>query len=560
MAESIQIVAFEGGELRPLGAEVVPGEAVLALPLSRLVVKMVRVSDGEDAIEMASKKLAALSPFPDEPLTVSCETVRETEQDRVVLAAALPEGAADDIADALDAAKINVTRVDVLALGELRGLWPRLSDGSAGVRRLVLLKGADCISLFVLDDDQPSAVRAITSDGDLRREVMLSLLEAEDFGGAKPLDETVVVGDIDASEIESFAPVRRLEAGEDRIALALKGVEERTGEQSSLDVLPESWREVLEETRFKTKLKKFLAISGGVWAPCLTHADGLFWLVYTNARGVEGVYKDVPNYVVTAEDPCGPWSEPVFLNSSGFDPSLFHDDDGRKYVVNMLWDHRPGHRLFAGIVLQEYSPAEKRLVGPAKVVYTGTPALGTEGPHLYKRDGTYYLMVAEGGTAYWHGVQLARSKSIWGPYESDPQPLLTAKHDHGSPLQRTGHGCLVNTPKGDLFVAYLCGRPVPVGWQKPCPLCRETALVPVEWNADGWLRMKGVEGVVPPVEFDVDLPEAPVAPEPETDVFEGMARFSHRAGDVHGHFGAEPCGARRQLGDRLLHVQAHRGK
>ena len=81
--------------------------------------------------------------------------------------------------------------------------------------------------------------------------------------------------------------------------------------------------------------------SGGVWAPCLTHADGLFWLVYTNARGVEGVYKDVPNYVVTAEDPCGPWSEPVFLNSSGFDPSLFHDDDGRKYVVNMLWDHFP---------------------------------------------------------------------------------------------------------------------------------------------------------------------------------------------------------------------------
>ena len=266
MAESIQIVAFEGGELRPLGAEVVPGEAVLALPLSRLVVKMVRVSEGEDAVEMASKKLAAVSPFPDEPLTVSCETVRETEQGRVVLAAALPEGAADDIANALDAAKINVTRVDVLALGELRGLWSRLSNGSTGVRRIVLLKDADCISLFVLDDDQPSEVRAITSEGDLRREVMLSLLAAEDFNGAKPLDEIVVVGDIDTSEIESFAPVRRLEVGEDRIALALKGVEERTGEQSSLDALPESWREVLEETRFKAKLKKFLAISGGIWA------------------------------------------------------------------------------------------------------------------------------------------------------------------------------------------------------------------------------------------------------------------------------------------------------
>ena len=266
MAESIQVVAFEGGELRPLGPEIVPGEAVLALPLSRLVVKMVRVPEEADAVETASGILSAISPFPDEPLTVSCETVRETEKGRVVLAAALPEGAADDIADALDAAKINVTRVDILSLGELRGLWSQLSDGRVGVRRLVLLKSADCISLFVLDDDQPSAVRAITSEGDLRREVMISLLEAEDFGGAKPLAEIVVAGDVDTSGLESFAPVRRIEAGEDRIALALKGVEERSGETSSLDALPESWREVLEETRFKAKLKKFLAIAGGIWA------------------------------------------------------------------------------------------------------------------------------------------------------------------------------------------------------------------------------------------------------------------------------------------------------
>ena len=266
MAESIQVVAFEGGELRPLGPEIVSGEAVLALPLSRLVVKMVRVPEEADAVETASGILSAISPFPDEPLTVSCETVRETEKGRVVLAAALPEGAADDIADALDAAKINVTRVDILSLGELRGLWSQLSDGRVGVRRLVLLKSVDCLSLFVLDDDQPSAVRAITSEGDLRREVMLSLLEAEDFGGAKPLAEIVVAGDVDVAGLESFAPVRRIEAGEDRIALSLKGVEERSGEASSLDALPESWREVLEETRFKAKLKKFLAIAGGIWA------------------------------------------------------------------------------------------------------------------------------------------------------------------------------------------------------------------------------------------------------------------------------------------------------
>ena len=182
MAESIQIVAYTGGELRVLSGGIDPGEAVLALPLSRLVVKMVRVAEGEDPVAVATPVLAALSPFPDEPLTVSCETVSETEKGRVVLAAALPESASDDIADALDAAKLNVTRVDVLALGELRALWGQLGSGG---RRLVLLKGADCMSLFVLDDDVPSAVRAITSEGDLRREVMLSLLEAEDFSGGK---------------------------------------------------------------------------------------------------------------------------------------------------------------------------------------------------------------------------------------------------------------------------------------------------------------------------------------------------------------------------------------
>ena len=286
MAESIQIVAYTGGELRALSEGVAPGEAVLALPLSRLVVKMVRVAEGEDPVAVATPVLAALSPFPDEPLTVSCETVSETEKGRVVLAAALPESAADDIADALDAAKVNVTRVDALALGELRALWGQLGDAASsrvrdggdssatrqdaaspngyGTRKLVLLKNVDCISLFVLDDDVPSAVRAITSAGDLRREVMLSLLEAEDFAGGKPLSEIVVSGDVDATGLEAFAPVRRIEgAGEEAV---FAGIEARSADPAALDVLPDSWREVLDETRFKAKLKKFLAIAGGIWA------------------------------------------------------------------------------------------------------------------------------------------------------------------------------------------------------------------------------------------------------------------------------------------------------
>lgn len=273
MAESLHIVAYLGGELRSLGQEVPPGEAVLALPLSRLVVKMVRVAEGEDPVAVATPVLSAMSPFPDEPLTVACETVSENERGRVVLAAALPESAAEDIADALDASKVNVTRVDAFALGELRSLWARLGDatrtegaspGKVGGRRLVLLKGIDCISLFVLDDDAPAAVRAITSEGDLRREVMLSLLEAEDFCGPKALSEIVVAGDIDIAGLDAFAPTRRIESATMEEAFA--GVEARAADPTALDALPDSWREVLEEIRFKAKLTKFLAIAGGIWA------------------------------------------------------------------------------------------------------------------------------------------------------------------------------------------------------------------------------------------------------------------------------------------------------
>ena len=100
--------------------------------------------------------------------------------------------------------------------------------------------------------------------------------------------------------------------------------------------------------------------SCGVWAPCLTHADGLFWLCYTDVRRFDGNFKDTHNYLTTCATIDGHWSDPVYLNSSGFDPSLFHDDDGRKWYTNMVWDHRPDRTFFQGIVLQEYSAAEAR--------------------------------------------------------------------------------------------------------------------------------------------------------------------------------------------------------
>ena len=113
--------------------------------------------------------------------------------------------------------------------------------------------------------------------------------------------------------------------------------------------------------------------SEGVWAPCLSYDNGVFYLIYTNVRlWTYAGPRDLDNYLVTTTDIRGDWSEPIYLNSSGFDPSLFHDDDGRKWLVNQLWDHRLGKNKFAGIVLQEYSPEEKRLVGPTIYLKNGS--------------------------------------------------------------------------------------------------------------------------------------------------------------------------------------------
>ena len=281
MSIEAQVAAFEGGKLRVLASGEKSREAVLALPLNRLLVKMVRVPQDEDPVAFSEPILKTLSPFPDDALTVSCETVRDDGDGRVVIAAALPESAADDIGEALDAEKLSVVRIDSLALGQLRGVWNTLGESSA--RRLILLDSPDCLSCIVLDGDQPSAIRAITDRTNLWREVTLSLLEAEDFGGARKIDEIVVVSADPADPADSagttdpidpkdstdsfnalaaFAPIRRITVGADA---ALVGVAERAADEGGLNALPESWRELLEETRFKAKLIKCLAVAGGVW-------------------------------------------------------------------------------------------------------------------------------------------------------------------------------------------------------------------------------------------------------------------------------------------------------
>lgn len=227
--------------------------------------------------------------------------------------------------------------------------------------------------------------------------------------------------------------------------------------------------------------------SRGVWAPCLSYWGGIFYLIYSDVKN-SGTFYDVHNYLVTADDIKGPWSEPVYLNSSGFDPSLFHDDDGRKWLVNMNFDYRTWKNRFAGIVLQEYSEKERKLVGEPKLIFEGTSNRTTEGAHIYKKDGFYYLLCAEGGTAYNHCEIAARSRNLEGPYELSPfNPLITSLPYPHNRLQKAGHASMAEGKDGKWYLAHLCGRPV--GEERCCILGRETAIQEVVWE-NGWPRLK----------------------------------------------------------------------
>ena len=290
------------------------------------------------------------------------------------------------------------------------------------------------------------------------------------------------------------------------------------------------------------------AASCGIFAPCLSHDGSRFYLIFTNVR-VRGLnpWNDTPNFLTTAPAIEGPWSDPVFLNASGIDPSLFHDDDGKKWLVNMRFDwtrFSPESRAhFAGIVLQEYSPAKKRLVGTPRKIFSGTELGITEGPHLYKRDGWYYLFCAEGGTGYDHAETVARSRNLSGPYEVHPHnPFLTATGwDTGganacdsagtaapphSVLRKAGHASLCDSPSGRSYIAFLAARPLP--GTGCCVLGRETAIAEIDW-VDGWPYLtpapggaRFVEGRVqnrPPSSFappDTGPNEPETAPPPST--------------------------------------------
>lgn len=241
--------------------------------------------------------------------------------------------------------------------------------------------------------------------------------------------------------------------------------------------------------------------SCGVWAPCLTHDGDKFYLVYTDVKRKDGDFKDTHNYIVTADKAEGPWSDPIYTTSSGFDPSLFHDPDtGKKWFVNMICDHRRRPQFFEGIILQEFDPKKGALVGPRKNIFRGTELNLVEGPHLYKRNGYYYILTAEGGTAYGHACTLARSRDVWGPYEVAPNnPIVTSKNSPFAAIQRAGHGDIVDTPDGKTYLVHLGGRPITQ--ERRCVLGRETSIQEAEWHDDDWLYVKN--GPIPSLHVEV---------------------------------------------------------
>jgi xylan 1,4-beta-xylosidase len=241
-----------------------------------------------------------------------------------------------------------------------------------------------------------------------------------------------------------------------------------------------------------------LGVARAVFAPTIRYHDGLFYIINTC---IECGF----NFVMAAKNPAGPWSDPVFLKSvDGIDPDLFFDDDGRAWIANN--GPPPGKPLYDGhraIWIQEFDLKTKSIVGPRGVIVDGgvhiaDKPIWTEGPHIFKRDGWYYLIAAEGGTAGGHSETVFRSRHITGPYLPGPiNPILTQRDldpKRPFPVYATGHADFVRTPKGEWWAVFLGTRPYEANLSN---MGRETFLLPVTWPKGGWPMILRKGKVVP---------------------------------------------------------------
>jgi len=208
-----------------------------------------------------------------------------------------------------------------------------------------------------------------------------------------------------------------------------------------------------------------LAMSRGVFAPAINYHAGRFYIVNTcvDCGG---------NFVITATNPAGPWSDPVWLKTvEGIDPSMFFDDDGRAWIVNnRAPEGTPRYSGHRAIWIEQFDPVGLKMLGNAKMVVDGgiDPAakpVWIEGPHVYKVDGKYYLMAAEGGTSVNHSEVILRADKVDGPYRPAPpsiNPILTQRDmpaGRPAPISATGHADLVQLPDGRWWSVFLGTRP-----------------------------------------------------------------------------------------------------
>lgn len=289
----------------------------------------------------------------------------------------------------------------------------------------------------------------------------------------------------------------------------------------------------------------------GVWAPCLTYCeqDDLFYVIYGVMNSMNGGYFDINNYLITSKSICGSWSEPVYLHSAGFDASIYHGDDGRKWIVSLEWETRENKTKPGEICIAEYLPSEKRIAENPKRIWNGCTKRGSiEAPHIFKHGDYYYLMCAEGGTGYGHCATCARSKNVCGPYEADPNGYIITstpgelnergnidhfKRQHYNKdltLQKAGHGSYVETQNGEHYLVFHVGRPfVP---ELRCTLGRESCIAKMVWSEDGWLRTEDGTGLASEYCNEPMLPEYKSKEIPERDDFNkdrlGLEYYSPR--------------------------------
>ncbi|MFC7203183.1 glycoside hydrolase family 43 protein [Haloferax namakaokahaiae] len=257
--------------------------------------------------------------------------------------------------------------------------------------------------------------------------------------------------------------------------------------------------------------------SGGIYAPTLRYHDGTFYLVTTDVGG-QG------NVLLTAADPAGEWSEPTQLDVPGFDPDLFFDGD----TAYLSYAHGP--TLAETTIKQATVNPDTGDVGEPSELWRGIEGTFAEAPHLYRVDGTYYLLTAEGGTHLNHMVVAARSDDPTGPFEACPtNPILSHRGHPMQSIKATGHGDLVDAPDGTWWLVFLGirqqgGHP---GWHQ---LGRETFLAPVEW-VDGWPVVNGGELITPRMTVD-SLPGDGSAPDRAAPARATLATFDDETLDV----------------------------